>query len=110
MNCQEVIENYKTTIIDKYFCFEGRADRKSFWLFVLVNFVISSILGCFGQIGQILSAVFSLAVLCPSLGIGVRRMHDIGKSGWFILINLIPIVGPIIYIILCCQPSIDSVE
>ena len=49
MNFQEVIENYKTTIIDKYFCFEGRADRKSFWLFVLVNFVISSILGCFGH-------------------------------------------------------------
>ena len=110
MNFQEVIENYKTTVIDKYFCFEGRADRKSFWMFVLVNFVIASILGCFGQIGQILGAVFNLAVLCPTLGIGVRRMHDIGKSGWFILINLIPIVGPIIYIILCCQPSIESAE
>lgn len=110
MNFQEVIENYKTTVIDKYFCFEGRTDRKSFWMFVLVNFVIVSILGCFGQIGQILGAVFNLAVLCPTLGIGVRRMHDIGKSGWFILINLIPIVGPIIYIILCCQPSIESAE
>lgn len=103
-----IIENYINVVGKNYCNFNGRADRPTYWYFVLVNFIISLILGFLGETGQIINLIYSLAVLLPSLGVSVRRMHDIGKSGWYILINLIPIAGPIIFIVLCCQPSIPG--
>ncbi len=81
----------------QYFDFKGRTNVADFWKFVLVAFVINIVLGIIdGIIGmRLLSGLFGLAILCPMLGIGVRRLHDMGKSGWFQLINLIPLVGTI---------------
>lgn len=91
----------------QYFDFKGRTNVADFWKFVLVAFVINIVLGIIdGIIGmRLFSGLFGLAILCPMLGIGARRLHDMGKSGWFQLINLIPLVGTILLIYWWCQPS-----
>lgn len=108
MDIKAVINNYMEIVTKKYFCFTGRADRKSFWMFVLVNFVISFVLGLIPGVGKFLPAVYSLVVLCPSLGVTCRRLHDTGKSGWLQLIALIPVGGVIIVLIMCAQPAKDA--
>ena len=105
MNFQEVIGNFVNVVSKKYFCFDGRTGRKSFWLFVLVNFVISTILGMIPGIGQVLSAVWFLAVLCPSLGITARRLHDTGRSAWNLLWAFLPVIGWIVLLVFYCQGS-----
>ena len=101
---QELIENCKTIVTKKYFCFEGRADRKEFWMWFLAVFIVNAILGIITKIipsvGGILSLLFCLAVLLPTLGAGARRLHDQGKSGWLQLLGLIPFVGGLIVLIL----------
>lgn len=74
--------------LKNYANFKGRTGRKAFWIFILINFGISIVLGMIGKAINfvLLSSIFQLAVLVPSLAIGARRMHDVGKSGWFILI------------------------
>jgi uncharacterized membrane protein YhaH (DUF805 family) len=93
-------------VLRKYAQFEGRAHRTEFWLFVLVNVAISlalgildAILGTRGDFGGLLQGVYGLAVLIPSLAVGARRLHDIGRSGWWQLLLLIPLVGLIILIV-----------
>ena len=103
MDIKEIINNYIATVTKKYFCFEGRTGRKAFWTFVLVNFVVNFVLGLIPGVGKILASVFDLAVLCPTLGITARRLHDTGKSGWMQLILLIPVVGAIIVLIMCAK-------
>ena len=103
MDIKAIINNYLEVITKKYFCFEGRTARKAFWTFVLVNFVVNFVLGLIPGIGKILSAVFGLAVLCPTLGITARRLHDTGKTGWLQLILVIPVIGAIVLLILCAQ-------
>ena len=94
--------------------FSGRARRKEYWMFTLFNaivaFVISLILGIIVRLTGILalsylSYIYTLAVLVPSLAVCVRRLHDVGKSGWMYLIGLIPIVGWIWLIVLFCTDS-----
>ncbi|HWQ71876.1 MAG TPA: DUF805 domain-containing protein [Desulfitobacteriaceae bacterium] len=97
------------TVLRKYVVFEGRARRKEYWMFVLFNlifmtaaYLLDSILS--GNMGYgLIYTIYSLAVLLPGLAVSVRRLHDIGKSGWFILISLIPIIGCIWLLILMCQ-------
>jgi uncharacterized membrane protein YhaH (DUF805 family) len=84
-------------VLKKYADFSGRARRKEFWMFVLINFIIGLVLSF---INDYLSSLYALAVLIPGLAVSVRRLHDIGKSGWWIFINLIPIIGWIWYILL----------
>ena len=97
---QDLIANTKDILTKKYYCFEGRAGRKEFWLWVLVVFVISLILNFNPKAGPILSAIFSLAILLPGLGVTARRLHDTGKSGWLQLLALIPF-GGLVVLILC---------
>ena len=101
MSPQEVINNFIAIVTKKYFCFEGRTDRKTFWLYILVSAVVSAILGLIPGVGRILSGVWSLALLCPTLGITARRLHDTGKTGWLQLLALIPVIGGLIVLILC---------
>ena len=84
-------------VLKKYTVFTGRSRRSEFWYFVLFNVIISIILSILGlQIGfPLIENLYSLAVLLPSLAVGVRRMHDINKSGWFYLI-------PFYNLYLCC--------
>lgn len=96
----------------KYFVFDGRSQREAFWYFTLVNSVFAiiaaitdSILGItFGDSPYgLISFLYLLAVLCPSLALSVRRLHDIDKSAWYILLAMIPVVGPIWLLVLYCQ-------
>ena len=106
--------NYYIDVIKKYVDFSGRARRKEYWMFVLFNGIISYVLGLIDKfagfqitIGDasigILSIIYALFILLPSLAVSVRRLHDIDKSGWMILIGLIPIVGSIILIVFNCK-------
>ena len=97
----ELITNYQNIITKKYFCFEGRAGRKEFWMFFLANFIVSLILSFIPKVGPILQLVYNLAVLLPNLSVFARRLHDTGKSGWLQLLALIPVVGFLIVLILC---------
>lgn len=98
----------KTAVIkalQPYFNFEGRARRSEYWWFVLANFCASIVLSFLGNLINFpwLTTILSLALLIPSLGLTARRLHDIGKSGWMMLISIIPIVGAILLIIWCAK-------
>ena len=97
------------TFFNKYTDFSGRARRSEFWFVYLFIFIVNTILGIVCMKSQtalyICSGVFSLAILVPSIALAIRRMHDINKSGWWILIVLVPFIGQIWYIILCCIDS-----
>ena len=77
-------------VLKKYTVFNGRARRSEYWYFVLFNIIFQVILSIIGaQAGfPYLDTIYSLAVFLPSLAVGVRRMHDVNKSGWFLLIPL----------------------
>jgi uncharacterized membrane protein YhaH (DUF805 family) len=82
--------NYYFKVLQNYATFSGRARRKEYWMFVLFNVIVSFVFGfvC-GLIGiPELANLYTLAVLLPSIAVGVRRMHDVGKSGWFLLIPI----------------------
>ena len=91
---------YLDPIIKHYFDFQGQASRKEYWMFFLFNFIVSFVIGfALGLLRmRSLSGLYDLAILLPSLGIAVRRMHDIGKSGWWVLV-------PFYNIWLLAQPS-----
>jgi uncharacterized membrane protein YhaH (DUF805 family) len=90
-----------------YVNFQGRARRKAFWMFALFNIIaivaltfVEGLIGLRGEGGYgILSGLYSLAVILPALALAVRRLHDTGRSGWWILLGLIPLVGPIVLIV-----------
>ena len=94
--------NWYLQALKKYATFSGRARRKEYWMYILFYVVILLVLTIVdGLIGTriadaglgILTAIYALAVLIPTLAVTVRRLHDTGRSGWWILIQLIPLVG-----------------
>ncbi|MBR6089768.1 MAG: DUF805 domain-containing protein [Anaerolineaceae bacterium] len=99
-----------SSVFSKYASFSGRARRSEYWYFVLFNILVSLVIGVITALGtngdsgsmnagSILSSVYSLAVFLPSLAVCVRRLHDIGKSGWNYFIALIPLIGWIVLIV-----------
>lgn len=103
INFVNAVKRYWT----KYAIFTGRASRSEYWWAVLANVVIGLVLVLLGSSIKLLMIVyylFVLAVLVPSVAVGIRRLHDINKSGWWLLISLVPIVGGIWLIVLLCQP------
>lgn len=82
--------NYYFKVLQNYATFSGRARRKEYWMFFLFNIIVSFVFGFIcGLIGiPELANLYTLAVLLPSIAVGVRRMHDVGKSGWFLLIPI----------------------
>lgn len=94
--------NWYLDVLKKYTVFTGRARRKEYWMFALINFVIAVIImvveGMLGSPG-IISMIYSLAILLPALAVTVRRLHDTGRSGWWLLIALVPFVGGIILLV-----------
>jgi uncharacterized membrane protein YhaH (DUF805 family) len=96
LGMNDILEWYLKPL-KQYVDFEGRARRKEYWTFFLGNFLISIILsgGGFGIGGgaEYLGSLFSLFVLIPSIAVGVRRLHDTGRSGWWLLIVFVPVIG-----------------
>ncbi|MEV7199009.1 DUF805 domain-containing protein [Streptomyces griseoluteus] len=88
-------------VLKKYAVFSGRARRQEYWMFFLFNLIITIVLAIVDSAldTQVLQLVYSLAVLIPGLAVAVRRLHDTGRSGWWILIGLIPLVGFIILLV-----------
>ena len=105
-------------VLKKYAVFDGRARRKEYWMFVLFNVIASIILSILDKILGLdfgsgstsssgwLSTIYSLAVLLPTIGVAIRRMHDTNRSGWWILINLVPCIGWIWFIVLAAQEGV----
>ena len=104
----EAIDKYYLSVLKRYVNFSGRAGRQAFWMFVLFNFIISVALGMIdGVLGTngILGSLYGLAVLIPQLGLSVRRLHDTGKSGWWLLIAFVPLLGILALIYFYVQDS-----
>ncbi len=99
-----IIESYRKFWLN-YFDFNGRSRRADYWQVFLVNLIIGVILGAFanipfvGGVFDVLAVLYSLAALIPGIALGVRRLHDIGRSGLYYLFALIPIVGAILLIV-----------
>jgi uncharacterized membrane protein YhaH (DUF805 family) len=91
----------------QYADFTGRARRTEYWMFALVNFGIAVLLELILGFTFLyfLTYVYSLAIFIPSLAVCVRRLHDIGRSGWWYLIGLIPVIGWILLIVWFCTDS-----
>ena len=89
----------------EYVTFEGRARRKEYWMFVLMNFIFSIAIATVGVLLNvvILADIYNLAVLLPTLAVGSRRLHDTGRSAWWMLIGLVPLVGAIVLLIFFAQ-------
>ena len=95
-------------VLKKYAVFSGRARRMEYWMFILFNIIITVVLalidyltGTFSPRAGIglLGGLYALAVLIPSLAVTVRRLHDTDRTGWWILIGLIPVIGGIVLLI-----------
>ncbi len=102
------------TCLSKYATFSGRGIRSEFWWFILFCIIGGMVLGAldamifgYGSVG-IFALIFQLGTIIPSLAAGARRLHDIGKSGWWQLLNLIPIIGWIILIYWFAQKGQDA--
>jgi uncharacterized membrane protein YhaH (DUF805 family) len=94
--------------LKKYAVFSGRSRRKEYWFFLLFNIIVSivlggidALLGTFSSSANIglLSGIYGLAVLIPTLALTVRRLHDIDRTGWWILIGLVPLIGGIVLLV-----------
>lgn len=102
-------------VLKKYAVFSGRARRKEYWMFVLFNVLISfgftvldGLLGTMTEAGGALNSLYGLAILVPSLAVSVRRLHDTGRSGWMILIGLIPCIGALVLLFFMIEDSGDA--
>ena len=94
---KQVAEYVKETITTKYFYFDGRISLEGYWTYMLPVLVLSII--------PVIGWIWGIATLLPSLGMSARRLHDTGKTGWLLLIGVIPVVGGLAIIYLCCQPG-----
>ncbi len=100
--------NWYLQALKKYTVFTGRARRKEYWFFVLFNILISAALSIVDYFTGtysssygtgLLGALYAIAVLLPAIAVTIRRLHDTGRSGWWILIALVPVVGGIVLLI-----------
>jgi uncharacterized membrane protein YhaH (DUF805 family) len=104
--------NWYLDVLKKYAVFEGRARRREYWMFFLFNFIVALVLGIVdGMLNTLfISTIYSLAVIIPSLAVGVRRLHDTGRSGWWWLIAFIPLIGAIVLLVFFVQDSVEDNE
>lgn len=106
--------NWYLAVLKKYAVFSGRARRKEYWYFILfnilVNIVLSFVDGLTGSFDPatgmgLLSGIYTLAILIPSIAVSVRRLHDTGRSGWWLLISFIPLIGFFVLLFFMLQNS-----
>ncbi len=100
--------NWYLKVLNQYFDFSGRARRKEYWMFTLFSLIISWTLAVLDLIFDtymftIVSSIYSLLVIIPSVAVLIRRLHDIGKSGWHIFLIFLPLIGWIWLLVLLCM-------
>lgn len=109
--------NWWVEALKKYAVFRGRARRKEYWFFLLFGMILAIIAAILDNVlgiaieGQVYGPIYyllCLALFFPGLAVSVRRLHDVGKSGWFFFIALIPIVGAIWLLVLACRDSMPG--
>ena len=113
------------TAVKKYAVFQGRARRREYWYFVLFYVIFALVLGVvdglagtvhmendiglFGTVrmetDSLFGIIFGVALFLPSLAVSIRRLHDTGRSGWWLLINFIPLIGLIVFLVFAAQDS-----
>jgi uncharacterized membrane protein YhaH (DUF805 family) len=102
-------------VLRDYAVFRGRARRREFWYFALMNFLVVFVGSLVAKLLEVVTGtseqgpvaiffallyvLYGLAVLLPSIGVSVRRLHDSGKSGWWLLLNFVPFVGAIVLLV-----------
>lgn len=111
--------NWFVTAVKKYAVFRGRAGRPEYWYFILIYFVcviglslLDSMMGTYSSedgLG-VFSGIFMLALLLPSLAVGVRRLHDTDRTGWWLLITVIPIIGAIVLLVFTVQRGTEGLN
>ena len=106
--------NWYLEVLKKYAVFNGRARRKEYWYFFLFNIIISIMFaaidietGTFNpEAGMgLLGGIYTLAILIPGIAVSVRRLHDTSRSGWWLLIGFIPLIGGIVLLVFFVQDS-----
>ncbi|MED5524010.1 DUF805 domain-containing protein [Gallaecimonas pentaromativorans] len=103
------MENY-ISVLKQYANFSGRARRQEYWMFFLVNILIYIALAIVISVLNVpaltfLIGIYALATLVPALALTVRRLHDTGRSGWWIFVQMIPAVGGIVFLVFVCLDS-----
>jgi uncharacterized membrane protein YhaH (DUF805 family) len=97
--------HWYTDVIRRYTEFDGRSDRPESWWFGLINLTLSLVIWGIGVAalgfpkGEVVAVVYGLATFLPVLGVDIRRLHDTNRTGWWLVISLIPIIGAIILIV-----------
>ena len=103
--------NWYIGVLKRYFDFDGRARRMEYWMFGLISTIIFIVLALVDHATGtwhmdtrygLLSGIYLLAVLLPSIAVTVRRLHDTDRSGWWILISLVPLIGGIVMLVFMC--------
>ncbi|HKA41408.1 MAG TPA: DUF805 domain-containing protein [Burkholderiales bacterium] len=100
----DITEAVKICLTQKYMDFNGRAGRPEFWWFFLFQVVVYIVAGAVHKLIYVLAV---LGLLLPGLGVGVRRLHDTGKSGWWIFLGLIPLIG-LVLLYFMAQPGTEG--
>jgi uncharacterized membrane protein YhaH (DUF805 family) len=112
--------NWYLAALRKYATFEGRARRKEYWMFALFNVLVAFVAGIIDaltgtfdeEIGMgLLGGLYALAVILPSIAVAVRRLHDTSRSGWWVLIGFVPVLGVIVlfvFMVLDSTPGSNS--
>lgn len=107
-------EAVKTSLVDKYATFSGRATRSEYWYVVLFGYLLALLIVLLGMMVDSpeliigLSSVLSLILLVPGLAVCIRRLHDTGRSGWWYLLVLIPYIGAIALLVIFCLKSSED--
>jgi uncharacterized membrane protein YhaH (DUF805 family) len=105
---EESLVNWYLEVLKKYAVFNGRARRKEYWMFLLFNIIIGLVLGGIAWLAggpDVLGSIYGLVVLIPGIAVSVRRLHDTDRSGWWLLIGLIPLIGTIVLLVFMAQDS-----
>lgn len=103
----EFREAVRSVVVERYADFQGRSPRSEFWWFVLFYLLASLVIGLLGAVSETLAGIvnfiFWLVLLIPSIAVGVRRLHDIDRTGWWVLIGLVPVLGTLVLIFFFVQ-------
>ncbi|NXY95183.1 DUF805 domain-containing protein [Streptomyces sp. BR123] len=95
--------HHYTDVLKKYAVFSGRARRQEFWMFFLLNMAVAIVVAIVDAVigaNMVLYGIYVVAIIVPTLALSVRRLHDLGKSGWWYFICLVPLIGSIWLLVL----------